>query len=301
MASLGLNIDEQKAVDRFRKAVVEPSMNALVVLDFWAEWCGPCKALTPILEKVASDYAGKGVILAKVNVDEEAFIAGQFQVRSVPTVYAFFQGRPVADLTSARTETQLKTMLDQLLAQLQVSGPESAPDVAPYLVMGEELIEAGDAERALDLFAQIIEMAPDNAHAHAGLIRALVLAGHLEEAEAALAALDPKLAADHAVERAQAALTLAKDAPDEGELAKLRAAAQADPTDMDARFAYAGAAFAAGERDAAAEELLAMVAADRAWNEGAARAKLLQIFEAVGLEDPWSAGRRRRLSTILFG
>ncbi|MFM9937333.1 MAG: thioredoxin family protein, partial [Novosphingobium sp.] len=120
MASLGLNLDEQKAVDRFRKDVVEPSMTKLVVLDFWAEWCGPCKALTPLLEKVAADYADKGVVLAKINVDEEQFIAAQFQVRSIPTVYAMFQGQPVADLTPARSESQLRQTLDKLLAQLPV-------------------------------------------------------------------------------------------------------------------------------------------------------------------------------------
>ena len=131
MASLGLNLDEQKAVDRFRKDVVEPSMTNLVILDFWAEWCGPCKALTPVLEKVASEYADKGVILAKVNVDEEQFIASQFQVRSIPTVYALFQGQPVADLTNARSESQLKQVLDQLLEQLPVQAGGGEPDRSP--------------------------------------------------------------------------------------------------------------------------------------------------------------------------
>ena len=117
MASLGLSLEEQKAVDRFRANVAEPSMSKLVILDFWAEWCGPCKALTPLLEKVAAEYADKGVLLAKVNVDEESFIASQFQVRSIPTVYAIFQAQPVADLTNARSESQLKAVLDQLLAK----------------------------------------------------------------------------------------------------------------------------------------------------------------------------------------
>jgi putative thioredoxin len=135
---MGLNLDEHKAVDRFRKTVAEPTMTQLVILDFWAEWCGPCKALTPVLEKVAAEYADKGVILAKVNVDEEQFIASQFQVRSIPTVYAIFQGQPVADLTNARTESQLKQTLDQLLTQLpiQPGGAEPQQDLAPLIAMG---------------------------------------------------------------------------------------------------------------------------------------------------------------------
>ncbi|MBA3055466.1 MAG: tetratricopeptide repeat protein [Sphingomonadales bacterium] len=303
MATLGLNIDEQKAVDRFRTNVAEPSMTSLVVLDFWAEWCGPCKALAPMLEKVCAEYADKGVILAKLNVDEEPFIAGQFQVRSIPTVYAIFQGQPVADLTSARSESQLRQMLDQLLAKLPVQpgGEAPAQDIAPLLAMAEDVLGGGDAERALAIYAQILELVPDNAAAHAGLIRALIAAGHVAEAEAALAELDPKLAGDPAVAQARAALELAKDKPDDSELAALRAAATGRPDDMDAQLAFATAAFAAGERDAAADTLLAMVSADRDWNEGAARTKLLQIFEAVGLEDPWVAATRRKLSTVLFG
>jgi putative thioredoxin len=302
LASLGLSIDEQKAVDRFRKDVVEPSMTSLVILDFWAEWCGPCKALTPLLEKVAAEYADKGVVLAKINVDEDQFIAAQFQVRSIPTVYAMFQGQPVADLTQARSESQLKAMLDQILAKLPVQpGGNPEQDIAPLIAMGEEVLEAGDGERAADIFAQIIEIAPENLAAQAGLIRALVLAGHRDEAQAVLDALDPKLAADPALAQAKSALALAIDAPEAGELAGLRAAAEAAPADMDAQLAFANALYASGDRDAATDKLLAMVAADREWNEGAAKARLLQIFEAVGLEDPWVAARRRRLSTVLFG
>lgn len=302
MASLGLNLDEQKAIERFRKNVAEPSMTSLVILDFWAEWCGPCKALTPLLEKVSAEYADKGVILAKVNVDEEQFIAAQFQVRSIPTVYAVFQGQPVADLTNARTESELKATLDELLAKLPIQGGGTpTEDLAPLLAMGEEVLDSGDGERAAGIFAQIVDMAPDNPAAIAGLIRALVLAGRSEEAQAMLGALDPKLTADPAIERAKAALALAKDAPEEGELAALRAAAAERPADHEAQLAFATAVFAAGDREAAADTLLRMIATDREWNEGAAKAKLLQIFEAIGLEDPWVATTRRKLSTILFG
>jgi putative thioredoxin len=309
---MGLSIDEQKAVDRFRKAVVEPSQTKLVILDFWAEWCGPCKALAPVLEKVAGEYAEKGVVLAKINVDEEQFIAAQFQVRSIPTVYAMFQGQPVADLTNARSESQLKQMLDQLLAQLPVqAGAEGAAapqgpspeELAQYVKMGEDALAGGDPQRAAGIFAQITEFAPENAAAHAGLVRALVQMGETDQARQVMDVIenDPRLATDSAIAAARSALELAGTKVDDGELAGLRAAAEAAPDDMGAQFAYAEAAFAAGQRDAAADTLLAMVAADREWNEGAARAKLLKIFEAIGLEDEWVVATRRRLSKILFG
>jgi putative thioredoxin len=311
LASMGLSIDEQKAVERFRTAVVDPSQTSLVILDFWAEWCGPCKALTPVLEKVAAEYADKGVVLAKINVDEEQFIAAQFQVRSIPTVYAMFQGQPVADLTNARSESQLKAMLDQLLAQLPVQpgaadgapqGP-SPEELAQFVKMGEEALATGDFQRAASIFAQITEFALDNAPAHAGLVRALVQLGETEQARQVMDVIesDPRLAADPAIAPARSALELAAIKVDDSELATLRAAAQAAPDDMDAQLAYAEAAFAAGERDAAADTLLAMIAADREWNEGAARTKLLKIFEATGLEDEWVVGVRRRLSRVLFG
>ncbi|MGB3807672.1 MAG: thioredoxin [Erythrobacter sp.] len=314
---MGLNIEEQKAVERFRKEVVDPSQTKLVILDFWAEWCGPCKALTPTLEKIAAEYADKGVMLAKVNVDEEQFIASQFQVRSIPTVYAMFQGQPVADLTSARSETQLKQAIDQLLSQLPIEGGDnagaggngpaqqgpSAEEIEQFVAMGETALSEGDPQRAAGIFAQVTEFAPENAPAHAGLVRALVALDQVEEAKKVMQAVeaDPRLASDPSIAAAKSAIELAGTQVDEGELASLRSTAEAEPDNMEAQMAYAEAAFAAGKRDEAADTLLTMIEKDREWNEGAARAKLLQIFEAVGLEDEWVVATRRRLSRLLFG
>ena len=300
---MGLNLDEQKAVERFRQDVVEPSRDKIVILDFWAEWCGPCKALAPMLEKVAAEYADKGVVLAKLNVDEEQFIAAQFQVRSIPTVYAIFQGQPIADLTNARSESQLKAMLDQLLEKLPVEGgvEQQQPDIEQLVAMGEQVLTEGDGERAASIFAQIAYMAPDRAAVQSGLIRALIAAGRTDEARAALDGLPEALRADPLVAQAASALELAGSGVDESELQALRAAAAERPADMDAQLEFAQAAFAAGSRDEAAETLLHMIGAEPEWNEGAAKAKLLQIFEAVGLEDPWVSAQRRKLSLLLFG
>jgi len=305
VASMGLSIDEQKAIERFRKEVVDPSRDKLVIVDFWAEWCGPCKALTPVLEKVAAAYADKGVLLVKVNVDEQPFIASQFQVKSIPTVYAVFQGQPVADLTPARTETQLKQALDQILTQLPIAGGEAggdeAADIKNLVAMGEQVLADGDGERAAGIFGQLAEMAPEDAGVQSGLIRALLAAGRKDDARAVHDALPQNLQDDPVIAQAKSALELAGADVDEGELQALRAAAAERPTDMEAQFAFAQGAMAAGQRDQAADTLLTMVEREPSWNEGAAKAKLLQIFEAVGLEDPWVAAQRRRLSLLLFG
>jgi putative thioredoxin len=303
---MGLSIDEQKAVERFQKDVVAPSQTKLVVLDFWAEWCGPCKALGPVLEKVCNEYADKGVVLAKLDVDAEQFIASQFQVRSIPTVYAIFQGQPVADLTPMRSESQLKQALDQLLAQLPVQGGvadsgEAQPDIAGLVAMGEQVLAEGDGARAASIFEQLAAMTPDDPGVASGLIRALVAAGRIEEAQAAWDALPEELRKDPVVAQAHSAIELAATQVDPGELEALRKAAAERPTDSEAQFDFAQAAFAAGERDAAAATLLKLVETDSEWNEGAAKAKLLQIFEAVGLEDPWVQAQRRKLSLLLFG
>jgi len=303
LATLGLSAADKDAVERFRKDVVEPSMTKLVILDFWAEWCGPCKQIAPMLEKVAADYADKGVVLAKIDVDAEKFIAAQFQVKSIPTIYAMFQGQPVADLTAIRSESQLKTTLDQILKQLPVASEEAnvEAEIEPLIAMAEQVLTEGDVERALNIFDQIAAMAPRHPVVTAGRARALVLLGRHDEAEAALDELDAEVAKAPEVARAHAALALAREAPAVEDLTPLKAAVDAAPDDHAARYELAGGQMAAGDHDAAANSLLHIIAADRDWNEGAARTRLLKLFEVVGLEDPWVGQQRRKLSAILFG
>ena len=295
MASLGVSPAEREAMERFERDVVRPSMDALVILEFYA-------VPSPVIAKLAAEYAAKGVRTVSIDVAKEKIIAAQFRLQAVPTIYAFYQGQPVADLSAYRTEVQLRGVIDQLLGQLKVEADGAAdgvPEIEPLIAMGEQILAEGDAPRAVSVFAQIRELVPDNAEAAGGLARAQIAAGDLVAAEATLASLPPEAAKHAAISRARAMLDVAAAVP-AADTASLEARLAANPDDHEARFELAGARMSAGDRDGASDALLEIIARDREWNEGAARARFLQLLEAQGIADPWARAQRRRLSAVLF-
>jgi putative thioredoxin len=297
MASLSMNPKEREAIEAFRRDVLEASVAGLVLVRFTAEWCGPCKQMAPLIEKAIAAIGDPRVRQVVIDIDQNRLIAEQFRIQSVPTVYAFLGGRPVDGFVGARSEREIRAFIEKLLEAL---GPTDAQaDLEAVVAEANALLAGGAAAEAADMFAALAREFPERADIIAGYARALLALGQLEGARAALAAI--REGGDHpAVAQARAAIELAERGAAAGDPDGLEARLAANPLDHGARFDLANARAARGDRAGAADALLAIIAADRDWEEGKARETLLKLIESVGLGDPWSVETRRRLRQILF-
>lgn len=277
----------------FMQDVVEASQEVPVIVDFWAPWCGPCRTLGPALEAAVTAARGK-VRMVKVNVDENQMIAGQLRIQSIPTVYAFWQGRPVDAFQGALPASDLKKFVDKLAGLAGDGGLGAALDEA------EQLLTEGAAVDAAQLFAAILGQEPENATAFGGLVRAHVAMGEMDQAEALLANAPAAIATAKEVEAARAQLALARQAANAGPVEEFRAALAADPANHQARFDLALALHARGDAAGAIDELLELFRRDREWNDDAARKQLFTIFDALKPNDPLAQRGRRRLSSMIF-
>jgi len=276
----------------FLRDVIEASREVPVLVDFWAPWCGPCRQLTPILEKAVR--AAKGAVrLVKLNIDEHPQIPGQMGVQSIPAVFAFQDGRPVDGFMGALPESRVNDFIARLIG-------DSAGDTAADLEAAEAALSAGDVNSAAQLFGEVMQKDRENAQALAGLAKCYIKTGDLARAEQTLALVPPAKADSSPVASARAALELARKTPAAGDIETLRAKLAADPKDPQARFDLALALSAKGDRSGALDELLAVVAKNRSWNDDAARKQLLQLFDAWGPADPSTIAGRQRLSSLLF-
>ena len=277
----------------FRKDVLEESRRQPVLVDFWAPWCGPCKQLTPILEKAVRSARG-AVKLVKMNIDEHPAIAGQMGIQSIPAVFAFVNGQPVDGFMGALPESQVTAFLERLTKQ------EIRSEEKELLKSADAALVAGDAAGAAELYSEILAGDPANVHALAGLARSYLEAGSIEEAKHTLAQVPEAKRNDTAVAAARAALEVAEQAAHLGPVAELEQKVAANPRDHQARFDLAIALNGNSRRQEALDQLLEIVRRDRKWNDDAARKQLVQFFEAWGPTDEHTVSGRRRLSSILF-
>ncbi len=280
----------------FMQDVVEASQTAPVIVDFWAPWCGPCKTLGPALEAAVTKAKG-AVTMAKVNVDENQAIAGQMRVQSIPTVYAFYKGQPIDGFQGAVPPSEIDAFVARVVEQ---GGGTADGGLSDALEAAEEMLSQGEAADAAQTFAAIIEEDPQSAAAFSGLVRSYLALDDVDQAEAVLNGVPAEISEAAEIEAVRAQIELARQAESAGPVAELRAAVETDPSNHQARFDLAQALHAADDAEGAVNELLELFRRDREWNDGAAKAQLFTIFEALPANDAVVLNGRRKLSSMIF-
>lgn len=278
----------------FMDDVVEVSKTTPVIVDFWAPWCGPCKTLGPALEDAVTKAGGK-VRMVKINVDENQAIAGQMQVKSIPTVFAFFEGRPVDTFQGALPPSEISKFVDKLAA---MGGDDGGLEEA--IKMAEDMLEAGDAEDASQTFAAILGEDASNVAAYVGMVKSHIALGDMDRVQKLMDDAPESIAADAAFGALKAQMELAENAVDAGEVAGLQTKLEADGNDHQSRLDLAMALLAGDDAEGAIDELLELFRRDREWNDGAAKAQLFKIFDSLGPLDALAKTGRRKLSSMIF-